>query len=408
MDRPAERLADRLATARAHRQERRRHRRRRALEPLPGMRVRAAGKVLHNFSSNDYLGLAGEPFPGAATGSGASALVTGYQPAHEALERALAAFLDREAVLLTSSGYLANFAALTALAGRGDTIVQDRLCHASLVDAAKLSGAGLRRYPHADPAAAARQLEAAGGHRLLVTDGVFSMDGDFAPVAELAALARREGATLVVDDAHGIGVLGATGRGLCEGSGLDAGDVPVLIGTLGKAFGVAGAFIAGSRSLVEHLENHARSIIYSTALPPAMAEAGLAALERLSTGSDLRERLSERIDQLRRGAAERGIDLLPSETPIQPLVIGAEEDALALSAALEERGYLVTAIRPPTVPVGTSRLRITLSAAHAPEQVIGLLDALAGALADLAESAPERATDPSHDGDPPVGREPGP
>ena len=344
------------------------------------MRVRAAGQVLHNFSSNDYLGLATGRVQGSP-GSGASALVTGYQPCHQAFEQALADFLGREAALLTSSGYLANLAALTALAGRGDTIIQDRLCHASLVDAARLSGARLKRYPHADLAAARRQIGGADGHRLLVTDGVFSMDGDAAPLADLVRLAMDQQATLVVDDAHGLGVLGDGGGGLCEVLKLGEDDVPVLIGTLGKAFGAAGAFVAGKRTLIEHLENHGRSVIYSTALPPVMAEAGLAALERVRAGKALRHRLAAHIQSLKSGASERGIELLPSMTPIQPLLIGDPVRALAVSAALERRGYLVSAIRPPTVPAGTSRLRITLSAAHEPEQVTGLLDALAEALA---------------------------
>ena len=350
------------------------------------MRVRAGSQVLHNFSSNDYLGLASGEVRGDP-GSGASALVTGYQPCHEALERGLADFLGREAVLLTSSGYLANLAVLTALARRGDAVVQDRLCHASLVDAARLSGARLKRYPHADAAAARRQLEGTGGHRLLVTDGVFSMDGDPAPLADLAALASDVQATLVVDDAHGIGVLGDGGGGLCEVLNLDGDRVPVLIGTLGKAFGASGAFIAGDRSLIEHLENHGRSVIYSTALAPGTARAALAALERVRAGTALRRRLGDHIEALRRGAAERGIELLPSTTPIQPLIVGDPGRALAMSAALERRGYLVTAIRPPTVPPGTSRLRITLSAAHDPAQVTGLLDALADALAEEGADA---------------------
>ncbi len=326
-------------------------------------------------------------------GSGASALVTGYQPCHQALEEALADFLGREAVVLTSSGYLANLAALTALAGRGDTIVQDRLCHASLVDAARLSGAQLKRYPHGDAAAARRQLSGTDGHRLLVTDGVFSMDGDAALLTELAALARDEQATLVVDDAHGIGVLGEGGGGLCELQNLGEDEVPVLIGTLGKAFGAAGAFIAGTRALIEHLENHGRSVIYSTALPPVTVEAGLAALERIRSGQALRLRLEGHIRSLRQGAAERGIELLPSVTAIQPLLIGDASAALAVSGALERRGYLVTAIRPPTVPAGTSRLRITLSAAHEPEQVTGLLDALAEVLAEVLVEVPAEAPD---------------
>lgn len=358
------------------------------------MRVANGDRVLHNFSSNDYLGFAGAADEdnaagiGAAgteslspsmhgTGSGASALVTGYQPVHRDLENALADWLGREAALLTSSGFLANLAVLTALAGRGDTIVQDRLCHASLIDAARLSGATHRRYAHGDLEAVERRLATATGHTVLVTDGVFSMDGDVAPLAGLAKLAARARATLVVDDAHGLGVLGQTGGGLCESEALGPDVVPVLIGTLGKAFGCAGAFIAGSRDLVEHLENHARSVIYSTALAPITAATALTALARIRCGGALRARLRDNIDHFRRGAAERDIALLPSHTPIQPLVIGDDARALAVSAALEDAGYLVTAIRPPTVPEGTSRLRITLSAAHEPAQIDGLLGALA-------------------------------
>lgn len=336
--------------------------------------------MLHDFSSNDYLGLANRAAAGR-TGAGASALVTGYGPEQRELETALATFLGREAVLVCSSGYLANLAVLTTLAGRGDTLVLDRLCHASLIDGARLSGARLKRYAHADPAAAATRLADADGHRLLVTDGVFSMDGDRAPLAALRDVAVETGATLVVDDAHGIGVLGERGGGLCECLGLDAGDVPVLIGTLGKAFGAAGAFIAGSGELVEHLENHGRSVIYSTALSPAVAVAGRDALDVIREADGPRRALRRRIAGFRAGAAERGLPLMPSDTPIQPLVLGEPRKALALQAFLESRGFLVAAIRPPTVPEGTSRLRITLSAAHDEAVVTTLLDALAEGLA---------------------------
>lgn len=369
------------------------------------MRVRDGDRLLHNFSSNDYLGFAGPdslsgrdsgtlasgpPGPSSSQGaddrpplgSGASALVTGYRPEHRDLEHALADWLGREAVLLTSSGFMANLAVLTALAGRGDTIVQDRLCHASLIDAARLSGATLKRYAHGEVAAATHRLATAAGHVLLVTDGIFSMDGDAAPLGPLAAAATEHAATLVVDDAHGIGVLGPEGGGLCAAEGLGASAVPVLIGTFGKAFGTAGAFIAGSRSLIEHLENQARSVIYSTALPPVIARASLRALARIRSGAgdELRARLQAHIERFRAGAVSRGIPLLPSVSPIQPLVVGEAAHALALSRALEADGYLVTAIRPPTVPRGTSRLRITLSAAHSDEQVDGLIDALARAM----------------------------
>jgi 8-amino-7-oxononanoate synthase len=353
---------------------------------LPEQRVSCAGRVLVNFSSNDYLGLAESAALGP-TGSGASALVTGYRPSHEALEAGLARFLGYEAVLLTSSGYLANLAVTTALAGRGDTVVQDRLCHASLIDAARLSGARLLRYRHGDAEAAGARLAQGEGHCLLISDGVFSMDGDEAPVAALAAVADRHDATLVIDDAHGIGVLGARGAGLCELTGADATQVPVLVGTLGKAFGCAGAFIAGSRAFVEHLVNEARSIIYSTALAPTLAMAGQQALARIQAEPERRAKLHENIQHFRAGAQSRGLPLLPSRTPIQPLVLGSEARALALSAALDQCGFLVSAIRPPTVPAGSSRLRFTLSAAHSPAQIDGVLDATAEALP--AGAAPE-------------------
>lgn len=384
MSRPPETLARRLEQAAQRRQQQHRQRERRVLQPLPGQRVQTGGRVLVNFSSNDYLGL-GLTAACGATGSGASALVCGYQPVHQALEMRLAEFLQRDAVLLVSSGYAANLAAVTSLVGRGDTVVEDRLCHASLIDAARLSGASLKRYAHADADAAAKRLGASEGHTLLVTDGVFSMDGDEAPLAALARIAAGNGATLMVDDAHGIGVLGACGGGLLEEAALGQADVPVLIGTLGKAFGGAGAFIAGSAALVQQVVNEGRSVIYSTAMSPAMAQAGLAALDRLPFQPELRERLHANIAYFRRGATERGLALLTSRTPIQPLVLGSEQRALSVSARLEAAGFLVSAIRPPTVPPGTSRLRMTLSAAHEQAQIDGLLDALVNALHDIPE-----------------------
>lgn len=360
-------------------------RRRRILRPLDAVRVQDGERVLLNFSSNDYLGLAAHPelaaaasrcLAAGASGSGASALVSGYRPEHRALETGLADYLEREAALVFSSGYLANLGILTGLAGRSDSVVQDRLCHASLIDAARLSGARLLRYPHADAVAAARQLARSSGRALLVTDGVFSMDGDVAPLPGLARCARASDACLVVDDAHGIGVSGPGGRGSVAQAGLGPIDVPVLVGTLGKAFGCAGAFVAGSRELVEHLVNEARSYIYTTAMPPAVAAAGTAALRRVREDDWRREALSERVAAFREGARALGLDLLPSDGPIQPLVIGESRAALAWAEALHRRGFLVVAIRPPTVPAGTARLRITLSAAHETGHVEQLLEAI--------------------------------
>ncbi|HSM69660.1 MAG TPA: 8-amino-7-oxononanoate synthase [Xanthomonadales bacterium] len=344
------------------------------------------GRPMVNFSSNDYLGLASHPALAVAatrgaqeygTGSGASALVTGYREPHAALESELAEFLQREAVLLCASGYHANLAALTSLAGRGDVIVQDRLCHASLIDGARLSGAELRRYPHCDVEGLERQLERGSrGHALVVTDGVFSMDGDTAPLASIAQTCRRHAAWLLVDDAHGIGVAGPGGRGSVAAAKLDPDEAPVLIGTLGKAFGCAGAFIAGSQALVEQIVNAGRSYLFTTALSPALAEAARQALALIREDEWRRTTLAERITRFRAGAAALELPVMDSESPIQPLMVGEAADALAVSDALLERGFLVTAIRPPTVPAGTARLRIALSSEHEEQHVDGLLGAL--------------------------------
>lgn len=351
-----------------------------------GCTVLVDGQKLINFSSNDYLGLAADPALADAlsqacaqhgAGSGASALVSGFSSVHRQLEQQLADFLGTEAALLFPSGYQANLAIHTALAARGDCIVQDRLCHASLIDGARLSGARLLRYPHVDISALDRQLErSTAEHTLVVTDGVFSMDGDIAPLPELVEVCERHGAWLAVDDAHGVGVLGQGGQGSLSHLGVAASCVPVLVGTLGKAFGVSGAYVAGSAKLVDHLLNHARSYLYTTAMPPPLAAAGLAALQVIRNGKAQRQLLHDRIGYFKNGAAERGLVLLPSETPIQPLLIGEAPAALRVSQQLRDLGFLVVAIRPPTVPQGSSRLRITLSAVHEEEQIDQLLDGL--------------------------------
>jgi len=361
--------------------------------PQPGdaTRVRVGGRLLRNFCGNDYLGLSAHPaLIEAATaclahwgvGAGASHLVTGHSHEHHALEEELAAFTGRQRALLFSSGYLANVGVISALAGRHDLIAADRLCHASLLDGALLSGARLRRYAHADPAAAARALEERSGSAataLLVTDGVFSMDGDCAPLAQLAPLAARRDATLVVDDAHGLGVAGTRGRGSLELSGVDAGAAPVLIGTLGKAFGTFGAFVAGDAALVEHLLQHVRTYIYTTALPPAIAAATRTALRLVDGEPWRRERLHSLVRRWRAAAAALGLPLAPSDTPIQPLRVGDAARALELSEALMAAGFWVAAIRPPTVPAGSARLRITLTAAHQEADVDALAETLARA-----------------------------
>ncbi len=361
-------------------------RRRRVLEGSDAVATRVDGRSLLNFSSNDYLGLAAHPELVSAlkdaadangVGSGASALVTGYREPHRLLERELAEFLQREKVLLCSSGYLANLAVATSLAGRGDEIIQDRLCHASLIDAAQLSGARLSRYTHADMDALERRLATkSDAHTLVVSDGVFSMNGDTAPLQRMADLCRDHGAGLAIDDAHGIGVCGPGGRGSVAAAGLDEKQVPVLTGTLGKAFGCFGAFVAGSEKLIDHLVNEARSYIYTTAMPPALASAARAALRRVSEDEWRREHLQTLIGYFREGTARRGLELMASDSPIQPMLFGDSWAALGVAESLRQQGFLVVAMRPPTVLPGTARLRITLSAAHKSTQLDALLDAV--------------------------------
>jgi 8-amino-7-oxononanoate synthase len=345
------------------------------------------GTPLTDFSSNDYLGLAHHEALAAAmsasaaragAGSGASHLVTGHGPEHEHLEEELADFVGRERALVFSTGYMANLAVMSALAARGETVILDRLCHASLIDGAQLSGAQLKRFPHADTHALA-QLLATNAPRtaLIATDGVFSMDGDLAPLPALAQLARQADAWLVVDDAHGLGVTGASGRGVLEHYGLTEEEVPVLVGTLGKAFGSFGAFVAGSATLIEFLLQKARTYIYTTALPQPVAAATRAALRLVRTEGWRRERLHALTARFRAGARAAGVQLTDSLTPIQPVPLGSAARALAAQQALRAAGFCVVAIRPPTVPAGRARLRITLSAAHTEAQVDGLISALA-------------------------------
>jgi 8-amino-7-oxononanoate synthase len=367
------------------------YRRRRVSERVDG-ETRLGGRSVISFCSNDYLGLSDHPqvveaFKRGAdeygVGSTGAQLVCGYTRAHQALEEALAEFLGRPRALLFSTGYMANLGVVAALTGRHDEVLEDRLNHASLVDAAQLAGARLRRYAHVDVRALAQRLaHGASDRTLVVSDGVFSMDGDLAPLPALCAAVRAAGATFMLDDAHGIGVLGARGRGSVEQHVLDATDVPILVGTLGKALGTFGAFVAGSEALIESLIQYARTYIYTTAPPPALAEATRVALGLIDREAWRRDALQSLVQRFRSGAAALGLPLLPSRTPIQPLLIGDSGAALAASEALLERGLLVTAIRPPTVPAAGARLRITLSARHRPEQVDQLLDAL-GAIAPL-------------------------
>ncbi len=344
------------------------------------------GRRVLSFCSNDYLGLANHPAVIAAlqrgaddygVGAGAAHLINGHSRAHHALEEELAEFTDRPRALLFSTGYMANLGVITALLGKADAVFEDRLDHASLIDAGLLCGARLRRYLHADPSSLDGLLDKhPQGRRLIVTDGVFSMDGDLAPLPALAATAAARDAWLMVDDAHGLGVLGRQGRGSLDHFGLDAREAPVLMGTLGKAFGTSGAFVAGSEALIETLIQQARTYVYTTALPPALAEATRASLRLLQNGDERRERLATLIQRFRNGAAQLGLQLMASQTPIQPIVVGEAARAVTISEALLQRGILVTAIRPPTVPAGSARLRVTLSAAHSEAQVDRLLDAL--------------------------------
>jgi 8-amino-7-oxononanoate synthase len=357
-------------------------------EPGDRVNVLAQGRYLIDFSSNDYLGLARHPAVATAmaqcaerlgSGSGASHLVTGHGAEHAGLEEELAAFTGRERALLFSTGYMANLAAMTTLSGRAESVLLDRLSHASLIDGALLSGARFKRYTHADADACESALAAnEESVAVVATDGVFSMDGDVGPLDRLARSSRAHNAWLVVDDAHGLGVLGAKGRGTVEHFGLGTDDVPVLVGTLGKAFGSFGAFVAGSADMIELLMQKGRSYIYTTALPQPVAAATRKALEIAQREPWRRERVLALTARFRAAAEQLGVPLpeAPTLTPIQPVLMGSAEAALRAQQDLLAAGFCVVAIRPPTVPQGSSRLRVTLSAAHTESQVDGLVEAL--------------------------------
>jgi len=358
---------------------------RRTLQTPQDARVAVDGREYVAFCSNDYLGFGSHPelvraaCEGAhafGVGAGASHLVLGHAQPHHELETALARFTGLPAALLFSSGYMANLGLLTVLAGRGDAIFADKLNHASLNDAALLSRADFKRYPHLDLAAAERMVRASrAARKIIVSDAVFSMDGDVAPVQGLLELAERYDAWLVLDDAHGSGVLGRNGRGVLEQSGVQSGRIAYMA-TLGKAAGVYGAFVAGDRTLVETLLQRARTYIYTTATPPLLAHALSKSLELMEREAWRRSYLQTLVAVLKAGLRECVWRLLPSDTPIQPLVIGGNGEAVAVSRALAARGLLVPAIRPPTVPRGTARLRISLSANHHIEDVERLTEAL--------------------------------
>ena len=373
-----------LAAALTERRELHRYRVRRTLDSATGASARVDGKAFLLFCSNDYLGLANHPALISAmqkaaddvgVGSGASHLVCGHSRYHHQLEDRLAELTGRDRALLFSTGYMANLGVIAALVGRGDAVFEDRLNHASLLDGGLLSGARFQRFAHNDVAELERRLKKTeSGRKLVVVDHVFSMDGDLAPLSALVDTCRENEAWLMADDAHGFGVLGENGAGCADFVDQDA--LPILMATLGKAIGGFGAFVAGSEALIESLIQFARPYIYTTAMPPAVAAANLAALELLESEAWRREKLQTLIQRFRQGAGQLGLPLMASDTAIQPLLVGPDDLALAMSRALEEKGILVSAIRPPTVPEGTSRLRITLSAAHSEAQVDQLLDAL--------------------------------
>jgi 8-amino-7-oxononanoate synthase len=366
------------------------YRRRRVVRKLGGAYVECQGREMLDFCSNDYLGLASHPDVVAAfkrgadeygVGSTASHLICGHSYAHHALEEELADFVGRERALLFSTGYMANLGVISALSGRGATVLEDRLNHASLLDGAFLAGARLKRYAHCDVTDMSVKAKDSTG-AFVVTDGVFSMDGDVAPLPALVAESARIGATLVVDDAHGLGVLGEWGRGVTEVFRLSSNDVPVLVGTFGKALGTFGAFVAGSAELIEYLIQRARTYVYTTALPPAVTEATRASLGLIQREGWRREKLRELIHRFRIGADQLGLPLMKSYTPIQPILLGASESAMKVANNLQKFGMLVTAIRPPTVPINKSRLRVTLNANHEVEHIDRLLERLSVAVVE--------------------------
>jgi len=346
-----------------------------------------AGKTYLNFCSNDYLGLANHPrlvdslqqnVNKYGVGSGASHLVTGHSDIHHEAEQILAEFVGRERALLFSTGYMANLGIVSALLKRKDIIFSDKLNHASLIDAATLSPAQIQRYRHNELEHLQHLLaKSSAPHKLIMTDGVFSMDGDLASLPELVKLAKMHDAWIMVDDAHGLGVLGKNGRGTLEHYQLSQNDVPILMGTLGKALGVFGAFVAGSELLIDALIQFARTYIYTTALPPTIAGAVITSVDIVQKESWRREKLQESIHYFRHIAQQRDIPLMDSFTPIQPIMLGTADKAMQASQQLKEKGIIVTAIRPPTVPQNTARLRITLSASHEKSHIDKLLDSLA-------------------------------
>lgn len=395
-------LYQRIASLRTLRVAQERVRVRRQVGRRDGVRLEIDGRWLTGFCSNDYLGLsqhievvAALQDAAARDGAGATAshLICGHYTAHETLEREIAHWLEYPSALLFGSGFMANLAVQQSLLSeQNDVCVQDRLNHASLLDATRMAGCRLRRYPHLDVEGAMRQLKGSQeGAAMLASDGVFSMDGDVAPLRALSLVARLQQALFYVDDAHGVGVLGPQGRGCVADAGLSVAEVPLQLVTLGKALGGYGAVVVGEQALVRHLAETARPYIYTTALPPAQVAATLAAV-RLARRDDWRRKhLVELIGAFREGARQHGVELMASDTPIQPLLCGDEATVMAMSVALEQAGFMVSAIRPPSVPEGKARLRVTLSALHTPQQVQALIGAIAQAR-DMISRQPLRAS----------------
>ncbi|RLU02367.1 MAG: 8-amino-7-oxononanoate synthase [Ketobacter sp.] len=376
-----------LAQRLQERREQHLYRQRRLLESAQQAHIHCDGRSLLNFCSNDYLGLASHPRVIDAAkqameqfgfGSGASHLVIGHSRVHHELEERLADWVGRRRALLFSTGYMANLGVISALVERGDTVLEDKLNHASLLDGAQLSRGQLQRYHHNDVDSLRQRLVQSSGRTLVVTDSVFSMDGDVAPLQEISELCQQHNAWLMVDDAHGLGVLGG-GRGCLAEYGFTSQQVPIYMGTLGKALGTFGAFVAGDEPLIEYLIQSARSYIYTTAMPPSVAAATLASLDLLNAEQWRVEKLRQLIAYFKQGANQLGLPMMPSATAIQPLLLHDSEAALRVSDALLRKGFLVGAIRPPTVPANSARLRITLSADHSERDIDQLLDALSEA-----------------------------
>jgi 8-amino-7-oxononanoate synthase len=372
-------------------------RQRRIIQARDGVNVKCDGRELISFSSNDYLGLSQhldvvsalqESAAYHGVGSTGSALVTGYHQEHANLETEMAAWLGYEKALYFGSGYLANLAVMQSLLGPGDVCVQDKLNHACLLDGARLAHCELKRYPHADVSAALRQLVShRDGAAMLATDSVFSMDGDMAPLRDLVLLTRTQDAMLYVDDAHAIGVLGPDGRGSVAAAKLTSKEVPLLVLPMGKAFGGQGAILCGSEAIIGHISETARPYLFSTAPPPAMAAAMRASLKLIRSEPWRRAKLASLIARFRRAGMRHGLPLHDSQTAIQPIMLGDNKKALHVAKALETQGFLVSAIRPPTVPEGQARLRVTLTALHSEEHVDGLIKALSFALEDSRNNA---------------------